>query len=267
MLNRLLLLAFGTGALVFAQRGLTFRASFDGGTDATVAKGDKRLYSAANYKAQGEATPGLNSPDIELAKGAGKTGDALRFKKKNERAIFFKADKNVNFDPKNWTGTISYWLKLDPDKELAPGYCDPIQVTDKAYNDSAIWTDFTKDDSPRHFRLGVFGALKAWNPTDIPPDKNPAFNSRLVISSKPPFAANKWTNITVTFSGLGSGKGTAKFYLDGKFIGTTPTVTEKFEWHMSKAAIRLGVAYVGLFDEVSIFDRVLSDAEVAALAR
>jgi hypothetical protein len=267
MLIRLLLLAFGTGAAVFAQRGLTFHAGFDGGTDAKTAKGDKRLYTAPNYKAQSDATPGLGSPDIEIAKGAGKKGDALRFNKKNERAIFYKADKNVVFDAKNWTGTISFWLRLDPDKELAPGFCDPIQVTDKAYNDSAIWTDFTKDDNPRHFRLGVFGALSAWNPRDIPPDKNPAFNTRLVVVEKPPFKADKWTNVTITFSGLGSGKGRARLYVDGKSAGATPEITEKLEWDLSKAAIRLGVNYVGLFDEVSVYNRELSEAEVAALAK
>ena len=156
-----------TGTLVLLS-ALTFHAGFDGTTHVQGRLGDKHLYTAPNYKAQNEAKPGLGNPNVEIAKGAGRKGDALRFKKKNEHAIFFKADKNVAFDPRNWTGTISYWLKLDPDKELEPGFCDPIQVTDNAYNDSAIWTDFTKDEKPRHFRLGVFGALSEWNPANLP---------------------------------------------------------------------------------------------------
>ena len=44
-------------------------------------------------------------------------------------------------------------LKLDPETDLEPGFCDPLQITDKAYNDSAVWVDFPKDDIPRHFRL------------------------------------------------------------------------------------------------------------------
>ena len=267
MSTQLLILTLAVCASATAQRGLTFHAGFDGTTDAAVAKGDKRLYTAPNYKAQSEATPGLGNPDVEIAKGAGRKGDALRFKKKNQHAIFYKAEKNVAFDASNWTGTISFWLRLDPDKELEPGFCDPIQVTDKAYNDSAIWVDFTKDERPRHFRLGVFGALASWNPENVPTDKTPKFASRLVAVTKPPFTADKWVNVTITYSGLGSGKGRARLYLNGKSMGAAPDIAEKLEWDISKAAIRLGVNYVGLFDELSVYNRELTDAEIGKLAR
>lgn len=248
------------------KRAMTFHAGFDGGTDASFGAGDKQLYTAPNYKAQSEAQPGLGNSDVEIAKGAGRVGDCLRFKKKNERAIFYKADKNVAFDAANWTGTISFWLKLDPDKELEPGFCDPIQVTDKAYNDSAIWVDFTKDDKPRHFRLGVFGALTEWNPGNIPPDKNPKFDARLVAVLKPPFAADKWTHVAIVYSGVGSGKGKAQLYLNGQSMGMTPAIEEKLQWDVSKAAIRLGVNYVGLFDELAIFNRGLTAREIRRLS-
>ncbi len=242
---------------------LTFRASFDNpALDADVALGDKKIYGAANYKDQASATPGLGTPDIERAAGQGRKGDALRFRKKNTRALFYKADKNVVFDPKNWSGTISFWLNLDPDQDLEPGYCDPIQVTDKAYNDSAIWVDFTKDDKPRHFRLGVFGGLKAWNPQNIDADKNPAFLNRLVVVKQPQFARGKWTHVAITFSGLGSGKGTATLYLDARPQGTASDIREIFDWNIANGAIRLGVAYVGLMDDVAIFKRPLTQAEI-----
>jgi hypothetical protein len=249
------------------KSALTFHATFDGTTDAKVAKGDKRIYVAQNYKDQVNAQPGLTGPGVELAPKEGRRGGALRFISKNNRAIFYKADKNVAFDGKGWTGTISFWLSLDPEKDLEPGFCDPIQVTDKAYNDSAIWTDFTKDDKPRHFRLGVFGSLKAWNPQNLPADKFPAFNDRLVVVKQTPFARGKWTHVAVTHSGLGSGKGTAQLYLDGKLQGSTPTIAEPFEWDLSKGAIRLGVAYVGLMDEVAIFNRPLTAGEIESLSK
>jgi hypothetical protein len=262
----LLLFSLATTALTFAadlNKDLTFRATFDSPSlDADTALGDRRIYGAADYKSQASATPGLGSPDIEIAKGQGRKGDALRFKKKNNRALFYKADKNVAFDPKNWSGTISFWLNLDPDQDLEPGYCDPIQVTDKAYNDSAIWTDFTKDDKPRHFRLGVFGALKSWNPKDIAPDKNPDFLKRLVVVKQPAFARGKWTHVAITFSGLGSGKGSATLYVDAKPQGTASGIGEIFDWNIANGAIRLGVAYVGLMDDVSIFKRPLTAAEI-----
>jgi len=84
------------------------------------------------------AKPGLDHPDVTVV-----SGSALRFGKKNVRAVFYQGDKNVPFRDGDWTGTISFWLNLNPDQDLEPGFCDPIQVTDKAYNDSAIWVDFT----------------------------------------------------------------------------------------------------------------------------
>jgi hypothetical protein len=251
---------------LFAQdwkQSLTFRASFDRGLDADFALGDKRIFTAPDYKAQMAAKPGLDHPDITLVTG-GISGSALRFGKKNVKAIFYQADKNVPFRDGDWTGTISFWLNLDPDQDLEPGFCDPIQVTDKAYNDSAIWVDFTKDDKPRHFRLGVFGDLKAWNPSNLPSD-NPLFTNRLVTIAKPPFRRGTWTHVAITHTRLGSGKGVAKLYLDGKLQGTAESIAEAFRWDMARAAIRLGVNYVGLWDELAIFNLALSDREVAEL--
>lgn len=248
------------------QKDLTFRARFDDSTDAETARGDKRLYTGPSYKEQAQAEPGINVPDVELAPGAGLKGSgALRFKTKNTKAVFYRAERNVAFDPANWSGTISFWLSLDPERDLEPGYCDPIQVTDKAYNDSAIWTDFTRDDKPRHFRLGVFGALKTWNPENLAPEKNPAFLSRVVVVKQPPFARGKWTHVAITFSGLGK-QGWARLYLDGKLQGAAGGISEPFEWDVSRAAIRLGVNYVGLMDDVAVFRRPLTASEIATIA-
>lgn len=247
------------------KEALTFHASFDGKTDAAYAAGDPRIYTAPTYKEQRQAKPGLDAPAIELAKGEGRFGDGLRFKQKNERAVFYQGAKNVPIDSKNWNGTVSFWLRLDPDADLAPGYCDPIQVTDKAYNDSAVWVDFTKDDKPRHFRLGVFGELKSWNPKDIAPDKNPDFLNRLVVVKKTPFSRARWTHVVVTYQALGSGNGTAKLYLDGKLQGTAQGIRESFVWDPSLGALRLGLSYVGLFDDLSVFNRPLTEKEVLQL--
>jgi hypothetical protein len=248
------------------RQSLTFYATFDQGLEANFALGDKHIYTAPDYKAQMEAKRGLDTSDVTVVAG-GVTGSALRFGKKNLKAIFYQGDKNVSFRDGGWTGSISFWLNLDPDQDLEPGFCDPIQVTDKAYNDSAIWVDFTKDDKPRHFRLGVFGDLNVWNPTNLPSDKNPAFSSRLITVATPPFRRGTWTHVVITHTGLGSGKGMAKLYLDGKLQGTTERILEPFRWDTRRAAIRLGVNYVGLWDELAIFNIALSDREVAELFR
>ena len=240
---------------------VTLHASFDTGLDADLARGDAKIYSAPDYKQQSSSKAGSGDVDVAIEKGAGVSGGgALRFRSKNTRALFFRGDKHAA--PAR--GTISFWLRLDPQKDLAPGFSDPIQITDKAYNDSAIWVDFTKDETPRHFRLGVFGNLKAWNPTDIPPDKNAAFLKRLVVVERPPFSQQQWTHVAITWTGLGTG-GTAFLFLNGKRISSTTGVGEAFAWNPAQLAIRLGVGYTGLMDEVAVFDRALSESDVAAV--
>lgn len=248
-------------------KSLLLRASFDKPSgEAQMAKGDARLYSAPSYKEQAAAQLGFGKVPVEFAAGAGLGGGgALRFTKKNTNALFYKGDANAGYAPGKWSGTVSFWLKLDPETELEPGFCDPIQITDKAYNDSAIWTDFTKDERPRHFRLGVFGDLKSWNPKNLSAEKDPTFNNRLVVEPKHPFRRDQWTSVTVTWSGLGAKGGQASLYLNGKLVGTRQGIDEPFQWDMAKAAIRLGVNYVGLFDELTLFSRPLTATEVAQL--
>lgn len=246
------------------KQALTFHASFDDGPDAAFAKGDRRIYTAPSYDEQDKALPGIGNPDVEIVEG-GRFGYALQFNKKNVHAIFYRGEDNVSFNEGNWTGSVSFWLNLNPDVDLEPGYCDPIQITDSAYNDSAVWVDFTRDDTPRHFRLGVFGDLKAWNPEELQPNDNPDFLNRLVVVSQHPFQRGKWTQVVATYSDLGTGAGVAKLYLDGQLQGASEGIEEVFTWDMQKAAFRIGMNYVGLFDEAALFDRALSQEEVTAL--
>ena len=240
---------------------LTLHASFDQGPDADFARGDKRLFHAPNYKEIAAAKPGTGDLDVALEDGSGIAGSrALRFRSKNTRALFFRGDRHVT----PASGAISFWLRLDPQQDLAPGYCDPIQITAKDYNDSAIWVDFTKDEVPRHFRLGVFGELKAWNPSNLAPDKNPDFLRRLVVVEQPPFTRDAWTHVVVTWSALGAGRGTSALYLNGKLVSNSPAIREPFTWD-SGVAIRLGVNYTGLLDEIAIFNKSLSPKEITAL--
>ena len=186
------------------RSALTLHASFDKGFEADFARGDKQPFHAPNYKELDAAKAGIGDVDVAIEAASGIAGSAaLRFRSKNTRALFFRGEGHVA----PGSGTISFWLRLDPQKDLAPGFCDPIQITDKAYNDSAIWVDFTKDEVPRHFRLGVFGELNAWNPGNQASDKNPDFARRLVVVDHPPFARETWTHVAITWSKLGSEQG------------------------------------------------------------
>ena len=245
---------------------LTFHASFDDGVNAAFALGDPLVYTAPSYREQDQATSGIGNPSVDVAPGAGRFGDALRFTARNQHAIFYTAERNVAYSSEDWNGTVSFWLSLDPATDLEPGFCDPMQITDAAYNDAAIWVDFTPEN-PRQFRLGVFGDLDVWNPEGLSPDDHPGFSDRLVIVDDPPFRGDRWTHVVITHTGLNTPTGgTARLYLDGvPRTSTADGIVEPFTWDSANGAIRLGVNYVGLLDEVSLFDRALTDDEVRVL--
>ena len=246
---------------------LLFHAGFDNGWDAGFATGDAQLYTAPSYKEMDKAMPGIGNPDVEIVSDVGIFQHALRFNKKNQHAIFYRAENNLAYSEAAWNGTISFWLSLDPASDLEPGFCDPIQVTDAAYNDGAIWVDFTPEN-PRQFRLGVFGDLNMWNPENIPQDENPVFANRVVVVDPPPFTRENWTHVVVTHESLGSAQGgEARLYLDGRLQGARTGIAEPFTWDVTNASIRLGVNYVGLFDELAIFNRPLLETEIQALGQ
>ncbi len=138
--------------LIFAEESprntvgaaVLLHAPFDGTLDATKAAGDPKLYSAMNGNRK-EAQAGLPADDLVVhAKGTGKFGDALRFTKKMKPVVFFRGEKNLGFHPKNWSGAVSVWLKLDPDKDLEPGYCDPLQLVAQAWGAGNMFIEFSK---------------------------------------------------------------------------------------------------------------------------
>lgn len=248
------------------RAALSFFASFDHGVHADYARGDRLMYSAPTYRDLDWAMAGVTNPDVVIAKGQGRYGDALDFRKKNTQAVFYRAAVNSGYRPRNWSGTISFWLNLSPEADLEPGYADPLQLTDKAYNNAALWVDFTRDDKPRHFRLGAFGDSGAWNPQNLSTERNPFFNQRTIVVTQPPFAHGQWTHVAIVFANLNTDAGgTAKLYLDGQLKGTAEGIKEPFTWEPARATMRLGVNYVGLWDELSIYDRALSDAAIDAL--
>ncbi|MEB2779581.1 LamG domain-containing protein [Algoriphagus sp. C2-6-M1] len=256
------------GSLSILSKSLTFHASFDEGADADFALGDPRIYSgktAADQQNPGPSEPGLGNPALAIVQGEGEFGDALEFTLENSHVVFFKAEKNVPYTTKDFSGTLSFWLKLDPQK-IPQTYTDPVQLTDKDYSNSAIWVDFTKNDTPSDFRLGIFGDQKVWDKKNLK-GAGEEFFWRLLKIVKPPFSSDKWTHVVVTWEGINTDEiARGKLYFDAKFQGETGGITEPFVWHLSEAKIRLGTGpFVGMFDDLAIFDRSLTPDEVRDL--
>ena len=262
--------ASGQGALPEPLRkSLSFAATFDHGFDADFARGDSTLYSSKSMDRK-EIDPSFTAPGVTRVAAGARSGMALKFTKENKKSIFYKVLQNMHYSAeKAWSGSVSYYLKLNPEKELPDNYVDPLQITEKAWNDAAFWNDFTKDDRPRKFRLGVLADLKVWNPENKDFDKLPDNEKPAVVLHKPPFQADEWTHILITFENFNTGQtnGSAKLYVNGTLQGEVKGRNQKYTWNPERAVIFLGLNYAGLMDDVMIFDRPLTADEAALLAR
>jgi len=247
------------------KNALTLYASFDNGPNADYALGDATLYSVPSRTARDSAKVGIHKEGVSITTNNGLIGNALSYTTKSKGYIYYPSTNNIAYSKEQWSGAISFWLNLDPATDLKPGFCDPIQITDVSYNDAAIWVDFTKEN-PRDFRLGVIGDKKVWKKDSTLSDNDdPLFIDQLRPVINPPFAKDTWTHIVINFDGLNTQEGKAALYINGEIQGLRKDITDPFTWELDKSNIYLGLSYIGLFDELSIYNTHLSAQEIKAL--
>ncbi len=272
LLGALLLLIFSCQSTSSSalKKALTFYVSFDNGTTADFALGDANIYTAnGSYvdmkRKLDNIQVGMNNSNHGITEGKGQFGNAFEFGKKKEgsQVFFYKSKDNISYDPQNWSGSISFWLSVDPSTDLK-GYTDPIQITDANFNDASIWVDFTDDDPP-NFRLGVIGDKKAWSLDTLNSPFMVEFEKRLVNVEKPSFSRSQWTHILITYKDLGTSNSLAKLYLNGEKKGTVSGIDDPFTWKLEESNIFLGLGYTGLMDELSIFNEPLTDSQAMEL--
>ena len=253
-------------------KALTFHASFDNGPDADFALGDRRLYHGefplyADPKVEPMLEQGLGNPPLAIAKGLGKFGSALAFSRENSRVVCFKADENVAYSSGMFRGSASFWINTDP-AAIPQHYADPFQITDKDYNNDCIWVDFTKNDTPPDFRLGVFGDQSVWDKKNLH-NLSEEFFWRLLKVPEPPFTPGTWTHVVIVWDGINTSQGgRAAMYLNAVHRGKTGVIRERFNWDIAKATVRLGTGpFVGMIDDLALFNRPLGIDEVGTLYR
>lgn len=246
------------------RSALAFHASFDTTADADFARGDRRVYTAVDSGKRPAATPGLPAEEfVRLVPAAGRHGGALEFRGQTKQQLFYRGPENLGYRPGAWAGSVSLWLKLDPDRDLAPGYCDPFQFVGQKWGEGALFIEFTKDHDPRHFRYGIFPVTKFWNPQNKKLEEMTDAERPMVFVRRPVFSRERWTHVLITFANLNSGQpdGRGTLYLDGEPAGTAAGWTHTFNWDAAQSALTLGLNYTGLIDDVAIFDRELTPAE------
>lgn len=245
------------------SRALTLHASFDEGLDADFSRGDQACYAQEGK----DLRPAKPSELVRLAPNEGRFGGALQITKKNPFHPAYKGTGVLDYNDKNWNASVSIWLRLDPDKDLEPGYCDPVQIVGDDGNKGFIFLEWSKDEKPRYFRYAIRPLFKIWNPTNVAWDRIP-FNKRPMVQVKnAPFSRETWTHVVFTLENVNDKKKaqSGRLYLNGELQGAIENWDLTFGWEPSRVLLVLGAAYVGHMDDLAVFDRVLNDGHVRML--
>lgn len=244
-------------------RALTLHASFDNSLDADFSVGDKAAYDLQAPT----ASPAKETDDVVLVPGGGRFGGALRFKRKNALQPAFKDGGVLGYNDKSWSTTVSVWLRLDPDKDLEPGYCDPVQIVGDDGNKGFIFLEWSKDERPRFFRFAIRPLMEIWNPKNMAWDEIPVDKRPLVQVKRAPFSRDAWTHVAFTIENVNdkAKPHRGRLFLDGERQGQIENWNLTLGWNPQRVMLVLGAAYVGDIDDLAVFNRALADTEVQAL--
>lgn len=263
LLVALLPLGVFAESTVELSRALTFHAAFDQGLDANFSRGDK-----ACYVRQGKSVvPAVPNDEATIVAGAGRFGGALHFPKKANTRPQFAGTGILNYNDKNWSATVSVWLRLDPDKDLEPGYCDPIQIVGDDSKKGFIFLEWSKNETPRFFRYAIRPLFPIWNPNNVQWDDIPFDKRPMVQVAGAPFSREAWTHVVFSLENLNdkTRKPAGRLYMNGKLMGTIENWDLTFGWNPESVLLVLGASYVGYMDDLAVFNRALTDAEVNEL--
>lgn len=246
------------------RAALTHHASFDSSFDADFSRGDRTMFYAGNPK----GTPPGPGDAIKIVPAAGKFGGAMHVTKKNPVRPYYKTPGMLDYQSSNWSGSVSIWLRLTPDEDLEPGYCDPVQIVGGDSKKGFIFLEWSKDENPRLFRYAIRPLNEIWNPHNKDWAKMTDAERPMVQLSRAPFSRTRWTHVVFTFDRLNAGKaGVGELFLDGQSQGRIKDWDLTFGWEAAKVQLVFGAAYVGHIDDLGVFNRALSAAEVGQIFR
>ena len=242
------------------SKSLTLHASFDKGLDADFSRGDKACYVQEGAK----LAPAKTNEDVKLSADGGRFGGALHFPKKGTTRPSFKDGGVLGYNAKSWSASVSAWLRLNPDQDLEPGYCDPIQIIGDDNKKGYIFLEWSKDETPRLFRYAIRPLFPIWNPNNLPWADLPRDKKPMVEVARAPFSREKWTHVVFTLENINDKNQPpiGRLYINGKLQGAIEKWNMTFDWDPAKVLLVLGASYVGQIDDLAVFDRSLTDVEV-----
>jgi hypothetical protein len=252
-------------------KAVTFYASFDAAVKADFGGGELLPSTRYNHKTEKGAfvfEKGIPEKAFRIAEGRGNAGGALEAVDvlPDNGRIYFPGKGNIAVKKGGWSAGLSVWINFDPDTQLKGKFCDPIQITSKSAGNGGLWFDFNDAKPNRNMRMGVFPAVTEARP--MIKESREAWSPMIWIDA-PGFHVGEWHHIVMNWINLDTGKndGRAELWIDGKRIGE---IKDKdfpltMDWDLDKLGIYFAIGYIGLLDELAIFNRPLTPEEIADL--
>jgi hypothetical protein len=247
---------------------VTFYASFDEAVKGDFGGGDLAVFSGVRPSAD-PVNPapsprrGFDAKVFSISKNKGIAGGCLHATDvlPNNGRILFPAKGNIAFKKGGWGGAVSFWIKTDPDKMLKTKFCDPVQITEKGADNGGIWVDFN-DARPRALRHGAFPFVPEGSPRISEDDPHAPMVRVPAIG----FRAGDWHHVVVSWRNFDTRRRDAvsALYIDGQRMGEVKGAIA-MNWSLEKTGVYFAVNYIGLLDELAIFNRPLTKNEVRLL--
>lgn len=228
-------------------------ASFDKGPDADVSRGDGRA--------------AVQSDVVRYDTTAGRSGGAMVFSARDygwaEDEFTFPARGNFPYSESGFEGTVSLWLRGDPDADLNDEFpVDPFHISRHAA-DGSFYLDLTRPNdwrygSPRKLRFGIYGDS---------PAQDMLVGGQLLVVGDLGWNDGLWHHVVATWQNANSGHddGRAAVYIDGVCRGTMAGYRHDLTWDIDALTIGLGQRYVGAIDELLILDACLDADQIRML--
>jgi hypothetical protein len=249
------------------RKAVTFYASFDDSPKGDFGGGSLGLRTRFNHETEPGKfvfTDGFDANIFRVAPGKGISGGALEcvdVLPRNGR-IFFSAQGNIAYRKGGWAGSVSFWINTDPNTLLKTTFCDPIQITQKGAGNGGLWVDFN-NAKPRDLRHGAFPAVLEGMKSI--PESDP--NAPIYWVKNVGFKAGDWHHVALAWRNFDTGRkdGHSTLYIDGKRVGEIRGHDLRMDWDLEKTGIYVAVSFIGLLDELAVFNRELTASEVAQL--
>ena len=180
-------------------------------------------------------------------------------------ALAYAASGNIGYLPnKAWSGAVSFWLGVDPAKDLVADYPEPFHIGKRSGNafpwdDAVISVDFTKP--PRSLRFGVY-------PNKVGEISDEMVDANVISVPGLKWKSTEWHHVLITWQNFNSGKGNAEWalFLDGKESGRKKGIQIDVTWDMGSQVLRYNhYKYTGKMDEVAVFDTFMNAADARYL--